>query len=75
MDFSHHKSPNHTKSFATRVGFGDKWWEIHLAYFTLQSMLTMLNTLHKVEDHENHVSWIYLTTVLYMEESQKHVRT
>ena len=26
----------------------------------------MLNTLHKVEDHENHAGWIYLTTVLYM---------
>ena len=45
-----------------------------LAYFTLQDMLVMLNTLHKVEDHENHVRWIYLTTVLYMGESQKYVR-
>ena len=24
----------------------------------------MLNTLRKVEDHEHHVRWIYLTTVL-----------
>ena len=31
----------------------------------------MLNTLRKVKDHENHVRWIYLTTVLYMGESQK----
>ena len=33
---------------------------------TLQRTLIMLNTLCKVEDHENHVRWIYLTTVLYM---------
>ena len=26
----------------------------------------MLNTLRKVEDHENHVRWIYLATVLNM---------
>ena len=38
-------------------------------------MLVMLNdTLHKVEDHENHVTWIYLPTVLYMGVSQKYVR-
>ena len=39
-----------------------------LAYFTLQSTLVMLHMLRKVEDHENHVRWIYLTTVLYMGE-------
>ena len=32
----------------------------------------MLNTRHKVEDHENHVRWIYFTAVLYMGESQKY---
>ena len=37
-----------------------------LAYFTLQGTLIVLNTLHKVEDHENHARWIYLTTVLNM---------
>ena len=34
----------------------------------------MLNTLRKVEDHENHVIWIYFTTVFYMGESQKYAR-
>ena len=66
---------------------GDSWWEkfishkkpykMHfLAYLTLQGMLIMLNTLCKVEDHENHVRWIYLIigTVLYMGESQKYAR-
>ena len=28
----------------------------------------------KVADHENHVRWIYLTTVLCMEEGQKYAR-
>ena len=27
----------------------------------------MLNTLRKVEDHENHVRWIYLVVVLNSE--------
>ena len=34
----------------------------------------MLNTLRKVEDHENHVRWMYLTTVLYMRESPKYAK-
>ena len=34
----------------------------------------MLNILHKVEDHENHVRWIYLTTILNMEEIQKQLQ-
>ena len=37
-----------------------------LTYFTRQGTLIMLNALCKVEDHENHVRWIYLTTVLNM---------
>ena len=37
-----------------------------LAYFTLQCAFVMLNTLPKVEDYENHLRWIYLTTALYM---------
>ena len=45
-----------------------------IAYFTLQGTLAMLNTLRQVEDHENHVRWIYLTTVHYMGESQKYAR-
>ena len=32
----------------------------------------MLNTLHKVEVHENHVTWIYLTTVLCVGECLKY---
>ena len=75
------------ESLATRVGLGDKWWEIHLTWETIPNEifrilytsryiclidLVMLNTLRKVEDHENHVRWIYLTTVLYMGESQKY---
>ena len=31
-----------------------------IAYFTLQGTLVMLNTLCKVEYHENHVIWTYL---------------
>ena len=45
-----------------------------LAYFTLQCLLIMLSTLHKIEDHENHVRWIYLATVLNMGESWKYAR-
>ena len=30
-----------------------------LVQFTLQCMLIILNTMCKVEDHENHVGWIY----------------
>ena len=29
----------------------------------------------KIADHENHVRWIYLTTVLCMGEGQKYART
>ena len=46
-----------------------------LAYFTLQGTLIKLNTLCKVADHENHVRWTYLTTVLCMGEGQKYART
>ena len=45
-----------------------------LAYLTLQGTLVMLNTLLNVEDHDNHVRWINLTTVLYIGESQKYAR-
>ena len=52
-----------------------KPYRIHfLAYFTLQGTLIVLNTLRKVEDRENHVRWIYLTTVLCMWESQNYAR-
>ena len=50
-----------------------KPYEMHfLAYFSMTKVRWSVNTLCKVEDHENHVGWIYLTTVLYMGESQKY---
>ena len=50
-----------------------KPYKMHfLAYFTLQGMLVMINTLRKVEDHENHVRWIYLTTGGKSEVSEKN---
>ena len=30
--------------------------------------------MRNVADHENHVRWVYLTTVLYMGECQKYAR-
>ena len=36
--------------------------------------IIMLNISRKVEDHENYVRWIYLTTVLNMGESRKYAR-
>ena len=39
-----------------------------LSYITLYITLIMLDTLRKIEEHENHVRWIYLTTVLDMGE-------
>ena len=79
MDFSHHESPNFHQSRLRRgwdsgtsgeksISHGKPYTMHFLAYFTLQGTLVMLNTLRKVEDHENHVRWIYLTTVLYMGE-------
>ena len=51
------KSISHGKPYKMRF----------LAYFIYTSRhVSQLNTLLKVENHENHVSWIYLTTVLYM---------
>ena len=37
--------------------------------------LIVLNTLRKVEDHDNRVRWIYLTTVLNMGESRMYAKT
>ena len=34
----------------------------------------MQNTLHKVEDHENHVRWIYPTTVVNMGVCRNYAR-
>ena len=55
---------------ATSVGFGDE-----SAFSRIFYTLIKLNSLGKVADHENHVRWIYLTTVLCMGESQKYVKT
>ena len=35
----------------------------------------MLNALFQVEDHENHVRWIYLTTALNMGDSRRKCGT
>ena len=51
-----------------------KPYKLHfIAYLTLQGTLIKLNTRRKVEDHEQHVRWMYLITVIYMGESQKYV--
>ena len=83
--FSNHESLNPTR-VAKRRGWDSetsceksishgKPYKMHfLAYFTLQGMIVMLNTLRKIEDHENHVRWIYLTTVLYMGEIYNYAR-
>ena len=70
MDFSHHESPNTTRVAGDEdawdsetngeksISHGKPYKMYFLAYFTLQGTLVMINTLHKVEDHENHVRWI-----------------
>ena len=72
---SHHESPNPTlvacgesgiRSGEKSISHGKPYKMHFLAYFTLHGALVMLNTLRKLEDHENHVRWIYLATVLYM---------
>ena len=79
--FSTQVSESHPpKLIVPRVGF--EWWEIHLSWKTIQNVFSRLlytsrhvnhdNALSKVEDHENHVGWIYLTTVLDMGDSQKY---
>ena len=77
-DFSHHESQNPAQSLATneiRRRVVRKPYKMYfLAYFTLQDMLVMLNILRKVENHENHVRWIYIKTVLNMGDSRKYAR-
>ena len=88
MDFSHHKSltsqrvvcdeggirrqvvrnPSHMKNHKKCIF-------LTYIYFTLQGTLILLNTLRNVAGRENHVRWIYLTTVLNMGDSRKHART
>ena len=84
--FSVHVTPLRIPPSSLRdsAGFGDSWWEIHLtwktiqnafsAYFTLQCTLIKLNIMRNVADHENHVRWVHLTTVLCMGECQKYAR-
>ena len=74
--FSNHESLNPTQIASDESGIGDEWWEIHLTWKTIQNSFSLilytsrhgtlitLNILRKVEDHENHVIWIYLATVL-----------
>ena len=45
-----------------------------LTYLALRGKLIMINTLQKLEDHENHARWIYLTIVLNMGKSRKYAR-
>ena len=52
-----------------------KTHKTNLAYFTLQGTSIMLNIQRKVEDHANHVRWIYVTSILNMRESPKYART
>ena len=54
------------ESLATRWDF--------VTYFTLQGALIIINTLFKVVHHENHVRWMYLTTVINMGERRKYAR-
>ena len=44
------------------------------AFMVIFCIIKHINILHEVEDHENHVRWICLRTVLNMGESQKHAR-
>ena len=71
MDFSYEIRK---RSGEKSISHGKPYKMYFNAYLTLQGTLLMLNTLHKVEDHENHARWIYLTTILHKEESQKYVR-
>ena len=76
--FSHHESPNPARVACYECGIlrqvvriksishGKPIKNAFSHILTLQGTLIKLNTLCKVADHENHVRWIYLTTVLCM---------
>ena len=69
MDVSDHKSQK--TSGEKSISYGKPYKTIHfLAYFTLQGTLFIV----QIEYHEDHVRWIYLTTVLKMGESQNYAR-
>ena len=78
MDFSHHESPNPARGWDSKtsgeksISHGKPYKMHFLAYFTLQGTLIKLNIMCKVADYENHVRWVYLTTVLCM--GQKYAR-
>ena len=82
--FSPRVSESRPSRVATRVGFGDEWWEIHLTWKTIQNAFSrILYTLRHFNQAKytvqscrswNHVRWIYLTTVLCMGECQKYAR-
>ena len=82
MDFSHHESPNPARvdcdegGIEKSISHGKPYKINFLAYFyiLMHFILIKLNTLCKVADHENHVRWIYLTTVLCIVEGQKYAR-
>ena len=46
----------------------------YFTHFASLGTLIKLNTLCKVADHENHVRWMYLTTILCMGEGHKYTR-
>ena len=83
--FSPRVSESRPSRVATRVGFGDEWWEIHLTWKTIQNAFSRIlytlmhfnQTKYNVQSCRswNHVRWIYLTTVLCMGESQKYARS
>ena len=56
---------NHTKCIFSHT------LHVKAPYFNQSKILS---TPCKVADHENHVRWIYLTTVLCMGEGQKYAR-
>ena len=59
MDFSPRVSEWDSETSGEKSISHGKPYKMHfLAYFTLQGTLVMLNTLRKVEDHENHVGFI-----------------
>ena len=72
MEFSHHESPNRNRRQVVR---NPSHMENHAhAFSRILCTFVMINTLRKVKDHENHVRWIYLKTVLYIGGNQTHAR-
>ena len=62
---------SHPESLATRV----RQNAFSRILYTSRHVNHTENTPRTVEYHENHVRWIYLTTVLYMGVGQKNVRS